>query len=172
MPAADVKPPAEETTDAFDESDKHSRLKTFLLIVAMVGGFGLFVWNMTNFVNNMRLDSQGYPVNAVYEMEDLNDFMNTDNRDDSAATNVDDQTESEVSTDATRDGPESEPDDISSDIADDDADTLRQKAQDALNEAALVRQELKNAEDMLDSSLQREAELQNQLNTLNGGNGQ
>lgn len=45
---------------------------------------------------------------------------------------------------------------------------LRKEVQEARNEAALAKQELKNAEDMLDSSLAREAELKKQLDELSG----
>lgn len=152
-----------------DESKKHSKIKMLLLLAAMVGGFGLFVWNMTGLVNNMRLDNQGHAVNVVYEMEDLDDFMGgsavTDNHVDSH-----EDTESEVSTDAARDDPGDDANvpkvTISAADGTDDVEELRQIAKNALNEAALVRQELKNAEDMLDSSLAREADLQNRIEEL------
>lgn len=171
----DVEEVEEDEDDEIDESDKHSKLKTFLMVALMVGGFGLFVWNMTGLVNNMRLDNQGHAINVVYDMEDLGSFM--DSSDGSGSTTVTDaeKTESEVSTDAARDGPTSETPSAamhiepsageSSDMAE-----LRQEVQDALNEAAFVKQELKNAEDMLDSSLAREAELQNKLDELTKGN--
>lgn len=175
MDEEDVDENDEEDEDEIDESDKHSKFKTFLMVALMVGGFGLFVWNMTGLVNNMRLDSQGHAVNVVYDMEDLGSFM--DSSDGSGSTTVIDaeKIESEVSTDAARDGPKSgnssdtmyiEPSaGESNDMAE-----LRKKVQDALNEAAFVKQELKNAEDMLDSSLAREAELQKKLNELTKGN--
>ena len=165
----------DDDEDDIDESDKHSKLKTFILVAAMIGGFGLFVWNMTGLVNNMRLDSQRHAINVVYDMEDLGSFMNSS--DGSGSTTVTDaeKMESEVSTDAARDGPASgnssgtmhiEPSaGESNDMAE-----LRQEVQDALNEVAFVKQELKNAEDMLDSSLAREAELQNKLDELTKGN--
>lgn len=168
---------AEEEDDEYDESDKHSKLKTFLLVVAMVGGFGLFVWNMTGLVNNMRLDNQGFAVNTVYDMEELGDFMeNMGEGSQASDTPASDKTESGVSTDAARDGPGAAESGNAAQVADRDgsSDTaaLRKEVQDALNEAALVKQELKNAEDMLDSSLQREAQLQSQLDALTKGGGQ
>lgn len=163
----------EEEDDEEDESDKHSKIKTLLLIAAMVGGLGLFVWNMTGLVNNMRLDDQGYAVNVVYDMEDLGSFMDSSNSSGSVTVPIE-QTEGEVTTDAARDGPDTETDDKSGSVSyaneSEEITVLRQEVEDALNEAALVRQELKNAEDMLDSSLQREAELQEQIDTLTGEN--
>ncbi len=170
----------EDGEDELDESSSHSKLKTFLLIAAMVGGFGLFVWNMTGLVNNMRLDSQGTAnTNIVYEYN-LEDFMGS-SENGSVTIDVEDHEESEVSTDAVRDGPES--DESGSTGLDDhmasetggsgDAATaseLEQELRDAKNHAALVEQELKNAEDMLDSSLAREAELQSEIDRLTGNN--
>lgn len=151
---------ADSSEGELDESDRHSRLKTFLLVAAMIGGFGLFVWNMTGLVNNMRLDNQGYPVNIVYEMENLDDFRN--GAEGSAATTDTGQTE-EVTTDAVRDGPgppavQAAEDTGTVKAPDGDAGTtaaMQQEMQDIRNENALLKQELKNAEDMLDSALER-----------------
>lgn len=160
--------------DEFDESDKHSKIKTFLLVAAMIGGFGLFVWNMTGIVNNMRLDNQGYAVNTVREMEDLKSFMNTGG---SGSTTVSaTEQESRTSTDTARDGPGSDDSGSgasgSSSYANESEEikALRQEVQNARNEAALVKQELKNAEDMLDSSLRREEDLLIQIDWLSNGN--
>ena len=60
----------------------------------MVGGFALFVWNMTGFVNNMRMDSQGSATSIIQEMESLDDFMD---RDGSAAVDVNEAPERMVS---------------------------------------------------------------------------
>lgn len=153
----------DEDDDEIDESDSHSKLKTFLLVAVMVGGFGLFVWNMTGLVNNMRLNNQGRAVNVVNSVENLGSFMNSGTG--SGATAVDaEEKESEVSTDAARDGPSYDDSggsriviDASGDESEDMA-ALRKELEDAVNEAALVKQELKVAEDMLDSALAREAE--------------
>lgn len=149
----------EDVGEDEDESDRHSKLKTFLFIAAMAGGFVLAVYNMTSLVNNMRLDNQGFArASYVYDIS-ADSFQN--GSEGTAAEPAGMQRESEVSTDAARDGPDTAPADEA-----EDAGSLEKKAQDALNEAALVKQELKNAEDMLDSSLQREAELQSQLDAL------
>lgn len=137
--------------DEYDNSDKHPKLKTFLLITLMLVGLGLFVWNMTNFVNHMRLDNQGSASNIVYEMQDLNNFMG--NSDGSGATKAEDTTESKVSADAPRDGPT--PEDNHSDSESNDVDSLRKELEDTKNEMALKELELKNAEDMLDSALKK-----------------
>lgn len=163
-----------EEEDGLDESDSHSRLKTFLLLAAMIGGFGLFVWNMTGLVNSMRLDNQGM-ANIVYEM-DLDDFRDgNDNLRPAADENMLPE-EGGNSVDAARDGPvEKPPDpggteqpgsgaqymDESEEVA-----ALRQQLADTENEMALLRQKQGVTEDMLDSSLAREAELQGQIDTL------
>lgn len=157
----------EDEDDDEDESGKHSKWKTLLLIAAMAGGFVLCVWNFTAIANNARLDNQGHAIAIVSEMEDLDSFMDRDEGSGSTIPDKDVIMESEVSIDAARDGPSSG-DSYTSSIDEDDIEAIRKQAQDALNEAALVRQELKNAEDMLDSSLAREAELQNRIDELTG----
>ena len=146
--------PVDEEDDAYDNSDRHSGLKAFLLMLAMLGGLALFVWNMTAIVNNMRLDNQGAASSIVYELKDLTGFG--DGEEGSGAEEPKNVSGSAVSTDTPRDGPGETP----GPAGDDEIAALKQEADDAKNEAALVRQELKNAEDMLDSSLAREAELQ------------
>lgn len=169
----DVEDEDADDEDAIDNSDKHSKVKTFLLIAAMVGGFGLCLWNMTGVVNNMRLNGQGYAVNITHEMEDPSAFM--DYADGSASVDISTagQTESGVTMDAARDGPglvdtENIPQAGANET--DEMAALRKETENALNEAALVKQELKNAEDMLDSSLQREAQLRSELNALSNSN--
>lgn len=191
--------PKDGGTDKYDESGKSSKLKTFLLVMLMVGGFVLFVWNMYGFVNNMRLQNQGSATtNVVYDASDrLDAFMDTEG---SATVEV----TTEASTEEAEDSPgdtAAVPDDVA--IPDSDVDVidtavytstkgetttensgnsssvvynseseavaaLQKEVEEANNHAALVEQELKNAEDMLDSSLQREADLQSQLDGLKG----
>lgn len=157
----------EDEDDDIDESGSHSKLKTFLLIAAMIGGFGLFVWNMTGLVNNMRLDNQGYAVNVVREMENIDDYESMD--DDGESSNADDQVESEVSTDAARDGPgeeDSENPESSAGI-DNVQHTDESEELTALrNEVELLKQERKIVEDMLDSSLGREEECKAEIERL------
>ena len=158
---------AEDTDedDDEDESDSHSKIKAVIIVAIMIGGFVLCAWNMTKLVNNMRLDNQGYPVNVVYEMEKVDDFMGNADGSGSAATAVS-QNEDEMSTDEARDGPDAVLDKSEENLSENDGDmaALKKEAEDARNEAALVKQELRNAEDMLDSSLKREQDLQNRLN--------
>lgn len=143
----------EEEEDEYDNFDKHPKMKAFLLVTAMVGGLGLFVWNMTGFVNSMRLDNQGSASSIVYEMKDLNSFMGgSEGSGASADTGVEateEPEENKASADTARDGP------ADSGETEDDADTWKKKAEDADNERALMEQKLKNAEDMLDSALQK-----------------
>lgn len=149
-----------------DESDKHSKLKTVILIAAMACGFLLFVWNMIHLVNNMRLDNQGSATSIVYEADErIGDFMGSDGSGSIDVADVHDQPESEVSTDAARDGPGSEDERERPTYANesDEMAALRQERDDAKNNEELMRRQLKNAEDMLDSSLQREADLQKAL---------
>lgn len=145
--------------DSEDESDSHSKLKTALLIAAMVGGFALFVWNMTGLVNNLRLDNQGSATNIVYDVEDLSSFMDMSG---SGSVPVDESTmESEVSTDAARDGPSAsalEPDNVQADTdtgSESDSELAKERDE-ALNEKALTERELEQAAEMLDASLIRE----------------
>lgn len=160
----------EEEVKKPEKPEKHSKFKTFLVVIIMIVGFVLLVWNLTALVNNKRLDDQGSAVNIVYEMEDLESFMG--NTEGSGATNITDKTENEMPTDTGNE--DTEPEDDTEDIVyaneSEEMAALRKEAKEARNEAALVRQELKNAEDMLDSSLQREADLQSQLDALTGGN--
>lgn len=163
---------------------KHSGIKTFFLVIIMIGGFILFAWNMINYVNNMRLDGQGRAISIVSEMDKANsidNFMDQSNTDTSLTQSSTDNMESstdnmegsanlmsnsvEDNTGISLNGFEADTDIVQDDGADlpDDAASLKQIAIDAENETALVRQELKNAEDMLNASLQREAELKNQL---------
>ena len=143
----------DEEEDEYDNSDKHPKMKAFLLVTAMVGGLGLFVWNMTGFANSMRLDNQGSASSIVYEMKDLNNFMGgSEGSGASADTGTKTTEESEgnkASADTARDGP------ADGGETEDDADTWKKKAEDADNERALMEQKLKNAEDMLDSALQK-----------------
>lgn len=150
-----------------DESDSHSKLKTALLVAAMVGGFALFVWNMTGLVNNMRLDNQGSATNIVYDMEDLSSFMDMSG---SGSYTVDPATlESEVSTNSSRDGPSSvmaaETDDERQESVSGDAtyDELKKLADEAVNDKALTERELEQAAEMLDASLSREEALKQLL---------
>lgn len=165
----DAKPdgPVSAEPEVLDESDKHSKLKTLILVAAMVGGFGLFVWNMTGLVNNMRLSTQGSATSIVYEMEDLQSFLNIGNDEESGTVPVSDLTEKNSSADAARDGPADSGGASETEVpADTDTAALMQERDEAKNEAAFVRQQLKNAEDMLDSSLSREAELERQVKEL------
>lgn len=184
----------EDDEEELDESDKHSKLKTVLLVALMLGGFAIFVSNMTGLVNNMRLDNQGgATTNIIYDAGDrLDNFMDI-GEDGSITVNVEDHKESGVPTDAARDGP------VSEDSGTDESDTydgsvtvnledhkengipsgtyksdseavaaMQKQVDEANNHAAFVEQELRNAEDMLDSSLQREAELQQTIDELTG----
>lgn len=147
----------EEEDDEFDNSDKHSKLKTVFLVGTMLVGLGLFVWNMTGLVNNMRLDNQGSASSIVYEMQELGNFLG--GSEGSSATDAGDVTEGETSTEAIRDGPEDSSEETKAYANEsEEMEALRQELKDAKNEAALVKQELKNAEDMLNSALTREDE--------------
>lgn len=137
-----------EEDEEIDESDSHSKLKTALLVAAMVGGFALFVWNMTGFVNNMRMDSQGSATSIIQEMESLDDFMD---RDGSAAVDVNEAPEREVPTDADRDGPAASEDDSGQETK------TYENESEVLKENELLKRELANAEKMLDAALAREA---------------
>lgn len=146
--------------DEIDESDKHSKLKTALLVAAMVGGFALFVWNMTGLVNNMRMDSQGSATSIIQEMESLDDFMDSDG---SAAVDVNDAPEREVPTDADRDGPAVNESDGGHETKtyeneSDEMAALRAERDQAVKDKELTERELANAEKMLDAALAREAE--------------
>lgn len=178
---SDKKVPVNEDNDENDnedESNRHSRIKSVLLILVMFFGFILFVVNMIGYVNNKRLDNQGQATNVIREMEDIDSFMNGD--DGSGSTSIDniDHTKVEKPTTAVWNNPASDmedhnagnPTDTTYANESEEMAALRQETQNALNEAALVRQELKNAEDMLDSSLLREEELQNRLDELSGNN--
>lgn len=148
-----------------DESDSHSRLKTALLIAAMMGGFAIFVWNMTGLVNNMRLDNQGAATSIVYDVEDLSSFMDMS---ESGSCTVDPAVlESEESTDAARDGPSSvmaaEADDGQQTVSGGTDEELRKAADEAMNDKALKERELEQAAEMLDASLSREEALQKLL---------
>lgn len=167
----------EEEDDGEDESDKYSRLKTVLLLAMMIGGFAIFVSNMTGLVNNMRLDNQGSATtNIVYEAQDRIDSFLGSVEAGSATISVEDHEESGVSTDAARDGPVSEDSDEGSEGTEDfgsaaeAVEAARKERDEALNYAALKDQELKNAEDMLDSALQKVDEQQQIIDSLNGNN--
>lgn len=149
--------------DEIDESSKHSKLKTFILVAAMIGGFGLFVWNMTGLVNNMRLDNQGHAMNIVYEMEELEDFMNGNDSSSLSDNSADDYEKNKVSTEAIRDGPEYQNDD------NDEITELKEELKKANDDIALKQQELNIAEEMLDHSLQEQERLQNELDSVNAG---
>lgn len=157
-------PKEEEEDEVLDESDKHSKIKTVLLVAAMIGGFAIFVWNMTNLVNNMRLDNQGSP-SVVYETDERLDSYTGE--DGSGAVDVSELSEEEApEDDAVRAGPGDTEAPVYANESEEMA-ALRQERDEARNNEELMRRQLKNAEDMLDSSLQREAELQNKL----GGQG-
>ncbi len=130
-----------------EEGQQPGKGRKFTMTAGLIIGLGLCIWGMTGVVNNMRLNNQGR-ADAVYEAENLEDFM--DGTEDNEAIDVYAHTENGADADAVRSSP----------------DDLKKEAEDAKNEAALVRQELKNAEDMLESSLLREEELQNQLDAL------
>lgn len=169
-PAGESPPPApdEDGDDEEDESDSHSRLKTALLVVLMLGGFAVFVFNMMGFVNNVRLDNQGTP-NAIYEeLDRLEHFLDV-GEDGSVTVSVAEREESEVPTHADRDGPPGGVAETASPGSEDTDEDSQKAIDDALNYAALKEQELKNAEDMLDSALRRNDELQQQINQLTGG---
>lgn len=149
-----------EEDEEIDESDSHSKLKTALLVAAMVGGFALFVWNMTGFVNNMRMDSQGSATSIIQEMESLDDFMD---RDGSAAVDVNEAPEREVPTDADRDGPAASEDDSGQETKtyeneSEEMAALRKELDQAVKDKELTERELANAEKMLDAALAREAD--------------
>lgn len=157
-------PKEEEEDEVLDESDKHSKIKTVLLVAAMIGGFAIFVWNMTNLVNNMRLDNQGSP-SVVYETDERLDSYTGEEG--SGAVDVSELSEEETPEDDTvRAGPGDTEAPVYANESEEMA-ALRQERDEARNNEELMRRQLKNAEDMLDSSLQREAELQNKL----GGQG-
>lgn len=167
MPAEDTDTDEEEDEEDDDESDSHSKLKTVLLVAAMVGGFALFVWNMTGLVNNMRLDNQGTATNIVYDIEDMSSMMDLSG---SGSVPVDPAIqESEVSTDAARDGPASamaaEQDEEQQDTGRDNADEseLQELYDEMANSKALTERELEQAAEMLDASLTREEFLQKLL---------
>lgn len=167
IPAEDTDMDEEEDEEDDDESDSHSKLKTVLLIAAMVGGFALFVWNMTGLVNNMRLDNQGTATNIVYDIEDMSSMMDLSG---SGSVPVDPAIqESEVSTDAARDGPASamaaEQDEERQDTGRDNADEseLQELYDEMANSKALTERELEQAAEMLDASLTREEFLQKLL---------
>lgn len=158
------KPAAEEEDEVLDESDKHSKIKTILLVAAMIGGFAIFVFNMTNLVNNMRLDNQGTP-SVVYETDErLGSYTGEEG---SGAIDVSELSEEEApEDDSVRAGPGDTETPVYGSESE-EMEALRKERDDAKNSEELMRRQLKNAEDMLDSSLQREAELQNKL----GGQG-
>lgn len=155
--AVDVEEDVEE--DEFDNSDKHSKLKTFLLVAAMVGGLGLFVWNMTGLVNNMRLDNQGSASSIVYERQDLKNAVGGS---EGSEINTDATSEGAISTDAARDGPSSEDDSSkNSNVTNSktnpvnenkDTATLQKELDEANNKIELLKQENKVAKEMLESS--------------------
>lgn len=167
IPAEDTDTGEGEDEEDDDESDSHSKLKTVLLVAAMVGGFALFVWNMTGLVNNMRLDNQGAATNIVYDIEDMSSMMDLSG---SGSVPVDPAIqESEVSTDAARDGPASamaaEQDEEQQDTDRDNADEseLQELYDEMANSKALTERELEQAAEMLDASLTREEFLQKLL---------
>lgn len=148
-----------------DESDSHSRLKTAFLVAAMLGGFAIFVWNMTGLVNNMRLDNQGAATSIVCDMENLSSFMDMS---ESGSCTVDPAVlESEESTDAARDGPSSvmaaEADDGQQTVSGDTDEELKKAIDKVMNDMALKERELEQAAEMLDASLSREEALQKLL---------
>ena len=154
-----------DTADEIDESNKNSKIKTVLLLLMMIGGFALFVCNMTHLVNNMRLDNQGSATEIVYEMDErLEGHMGSDG---SGSVPITDSLEEEsgVSTDAARDGPEAPASDEGPSYANESEEmaALRQRTKEAENEAEFVKRQLKNAEEMLDYSLTENERLQNEL---------
>lgn len=153
-----------EPADGFDESDRHSKIKTFLLVAAMIGGLGLFVWNMTGLVNNMRLDNQGYAVNVVHEDEEIRNFMGSS--DGSAAVGMTVGTGAAADAADARDGPAQDGGGAGQAMYHSESgtvDTLRQEVKEANNTIALLQQELRNADDMLGA-------MQEQLDGLSGEN--
>lgn len=113
--------PKDDGTDEYDESGKSSKLKTFLLVMLMVCGFALFVYNMYGFVNNMRLQNQGSATtNVVYDASDrLDAFMDTEG---SATV----EAATEASTEEAEDSPGDTvavPDDVA--IPDSDVDVIK-----------------------------------------------
>lgn len=168
--AEELEEEPEEQTDP-DESRERSKIKAFLLIAAMVGGFALFVWNMTGLVNNMRLDNQGSADRIVYEMEDLSGRM--DEEPDEADEGEPSESQgSEDDPGGARDGPE----DASGDAAGEEQDKNIPAAQEPVqygseseaiqamkNDIALKDRELEQAAEMLDAALKREAELKKKL---------
>lgn len=160
----------EEQADP-DESGERSKLKAFLLIAAMVGGFALFVWNMTGLVNNMRLDNQGSAGRIVYEMEDLNGRMDEE-PDEADEGEPSESQDAEEDPGGARDGPE----DASGDAAGEEQAEDKPAAQEPVqykseseaiqamkNDIALKDRELEQAAEMLDAALKREAELKKKL---------
>lgn len=160
----------EEQADP-DESGERSKLKAFLLIAAMVGGFALFVWNMTGLVNNMRLDNQGSAGRIVYEMEDLNGRMDEE-PDEADEGEPSESQDAEEDPGGARDGPEDASGDAAGEEQDEDKPAVQEPVQyksesEAIqamkNDIALKDRELEQAAEMLDAALKREAELKKKL---------
>lgn len=173
----------DDEDNEIDESNSHSKIKTFLLVAAMVGGFGLFVWNMTSLVNNMRLSGQGQAVSAAYDIS-LEDFTDDDfgYLDDAAEMS---DTHDDAADAAGRDSPgdraaPEQENDLSGETeetahmedvaqeADTDNSEWKEKARAAEEKAMMTELELKHAEDMLDSVLTENANLKSQLGAAGG----
>lgn len=165
----------EEQADP-DESGKRPKLKAFLLIAAMVGGFALFVWNMTGLVNNMRLDNQGSADRIVYEMEDLSGRMDEEPELDEDEGEPSESQGTEEDAGGARDGPEDASGDAAGEEQAEDKPEDKPAAQEPVqygseseaiqamkNDIALKDRELEQAAEMLDAALKREAELKKKL---------
>lgn len=141
-------PDEAEEDDEFDNSGSHSKLKTFLLVTAMLAGLGLFVWNMTGLVNNMRLDNQGSASSIVYGIQELGDFLG--GSEGSSAEDAGDTQEGGASTDAIRDGPEESAESDTSES--DDIKELKKELEETKNELALKEQENSIMKDYLETA--------------------
>lgn len=168
--AEELEEEPEEQADP-DESGERSKLKAFLLIAAMVGGFALFVWNMTGLVNNMRLDNQGSADRIVYEMEDLSGRMDEE-PDEADEGEPSEGQGSEEDAGGARDGPEDASGDAAGEEQAEDEPAAQEPVQygsesEAIqamkNDIALKDRELEQAAEMLDAALKREAELKKKL---------
>lgn len=167
---------SEESPNDGANKDRRSGIKIFMAAGAIVTGLGLFVWSMTSFVNNMRLNDQGHASSVVYDMQNLASFSG-DGLEGSAATSMDEEEPPAGDGENPSGSEEAQEEETGSDISQADytndseeVAALRQEAKAARDEAALAKQELKNAEDMLDASLTREEELKRQLDGLTGDN--
>ncbi len=154
----DIKKHAEKNKPA-----KRFNIKKISAAVLIPAGLIILICIMTGFLNNIRPKGQIRPESTGYdtEIEEISAVeeipVNTlDNTAPFAPVNEGLYTDEDLFADEDLYTNESE------EIA-----ALKKEAEDARNEAALIKQKLKNAEDMLDSSLKRESELQNKLDALN-----